>query len=175
MAEVTRDEGKRTARRQEHVISMYCIIVCNHRGEKIMGPIVHTAPSGVGEHFITTVMQLEEQLFRMRKEYPLHWSAAQRAQHEAATHCELCGNPFSSPEGKVSDHLWYEQYNNYRAALCGNQSQRKCNLLRRPRAQLVAMCYNSMNFDNHLVMLSAVKHPALRNKRITLLPKTKTK
>lgn len=175
MNQVRMDEGKRTARRFEHVISMYCIIVCNHRGERLLGPIVYTAEQGVGEHFITTMIQLEEELFRMRKEYPIHWTAEAHARHLAATHCDLCHEALL-PGQFVADHCHFEQFDNVRSTLCGGpNSRRQCNMLRRRSPRVVAICFNNQNYDNHLVFRCAVNHPDLQGKKISVLAKTKTK
>lgn len=80
----------RTVRKLEHIVAMYCIVVTNHLGEIVIGPLTYSAESGVAEHFVTTILALEEQLFVMRREYPLDMTAEQAARHAAATHCDLC-------------------------------------------------------------------------------------
>ncbi|KAE8741257.1 hypothetical protein FOCC_FOCC013212 [Frankliniella occidentalis] len=171
MKPVEIDEGKKTRKISEHIPFLYTIIVIDHLGNRVLGPIVHANDGGVAEHFITKVLEIENELFtRHRKDFPKHMSYEQWEEYDRTTSCHLCGKKFTSHAEKVPDHCHLTPTFNYRNALHATP----CNALRRRTHRLVAVAHNSNRYDSCIVMKAAVNHPALQDKDIKVIPKTKS-
>ena len=167
-------KGKGTVIKQEHIPVAYCITVADHYGRLARPPIVHAAAEGVASHFFDTLLELENELWGMRKNYPIHMSAEQAEKHQLATHCELCRLPFVDTIDalkKVADHVHYEPLCNYRAAL-----HNKCNLARCVPSFLPVVAHNAFGYDISLLLRWGLKdHPSMANKDIFVIAKTKEK
>ncbi|KAK3922359.1 putative DNA polymerase [Frankliniella fusca] len=176
MVEVDESAGGKTRKTMKHVPCCYVIIVTDYKGDLAYGPFTYAAEEGVVQHFISKMIEIEDYLFKNRKDYPLHMSEAQYEQFDTTFACELCGVKFTSPAEKVMDHEHFIEWENYRSALhgYGPEDEKQCNALRRRSSMLTAVCHNSMKYDSVLIWKGAVEHPALADTEIKVIPRTKS-
>ncbi|KAK3910759.1 Transcription factor E4F1, partial [Frankliniella fusca] len=176
MVEVNETAGKKTRKTMKHVPVCYVIIITDYKGDLVCGPFTYFAEEGVVQHFINKVLEIEDYLFKNKKEYPVNMSHAQYVQFDNTFECELCGRRFASPAEKIIDHEHFIEYENYRSALhgYGPEEEQQCNALRRRSNILTMISHNGIKYDSVLVWKGAIEHPALEGREIKVIPRTKS-
>lgn len=160
------DESGRN-RVQEHVPVAYAIAVVDWEGKLARPVISHAADKDVDKHFVDTVLQLEEELWAMRPDFPLHMSPQQEKDCKNAKECYLCRKPFEKDEDRVRDHEHLQEKENIRGMAHG-----ACNSAVKRTSFLSLVSHNGSKYDVHLVFRAFMSHPKLRSKRISVLAKT---
>ncbi|KAE8737535.1 hypothetical protein FOCC_FOCC017001 [Frankliniella occidentalis] len=168
--------GKKTRKTMRHIPFCYAIIVTDHEGNLAYGPFTYAADGGVVEHFINKVLEIEDFLYKHKKNYPANISQAQYEQFDRTSACDLCGERFTNPAEKIIDHEHYIEKDNYRSALhgYGPDDKKVCNALRRRSNMLTFVGHNTAKYDSILIWKGAVEHPALADREIKVIPRTKS-
>ncbi|KAE8741577.1 hypothetical protein FOCC_FOCC012870 [Frankliniella occidentalis] len=158
--------AKATAKTQHHEALAYSIAVVDWKGN-LVKHVSHSADKDVAAHFVDTVLQIEEEMWQIRPNYPLHMSAAQKKDFDDSFRCYLCRGHFKKREHANREHDHLEETHNYRGASCA-----ECNSALKRTTFFPLIGHGASHYDMHLVFRAFIKHPAMENKRISVLAKT---
>ena len=153
-----------TVRTQQHVPVAYSIVVVNWQG-KIVKRVSHAGDTNIAQHFVSTVFELEQELWDIRPDFPLDMSPEQQHKFEKSTKCFLCQKRFHDPSDRVRDHDHLEEKHNYRGA-----AHSHCNSGVKRTNFLPLIAHNAFRYDVHHIFLAFLQDPRTRGSHV--LPKT---
>jgi len=138
-----------------HIPSGFCCHTVSIFEEYATPPTLYSGEE-VMEHFFTHLLDERERISKiLSKNEPMKpLTDSERKQHEEATHCSVCEEPFTVDNWKVKEHCHIKGH--FRRSCCNN-----CNLQLKPahvqenkdrRFVINVIIHNLKGYDSHLIL-----------------------